>query len=130
MGEINIIEERRAVENFEKWETLDDYFRHCIDTNQLQNKKIAFLLGMSEAAFSARVNRSNAENAPKFGLNDLWRYMNVCKDYRPLRYLEWCEKKWKREEYGDRTKLKEAVNKFESCLAELKKMLEALDEGK
>jgi hypothetical protein len=107
-------EQHCRIEDFESFEDLNECLIFCVDNLRgVARKEIAFRLAMSEGSLSLRMKRQKP-----FTVTELWRYMRVTGDYRPIRYMEWCEKKWKEEEKKGRENGKE--------LGEIRKQVEEL----
>lgn len=83
----------QADDDFDSYEDFEEYLIHCIHTSGYPKKEIAHHLGYKQAAFSLRLNQIDTGNFPRFNVKDLALYMGYFKDFRPIRYLEYMEKK-------------------------------------
>lgn len=124
---LTIMGERRSTENFEAFEDFEEYFIHCLNTQnaygddgRLNRKKLGLLMGYSQPAFSQRANRGGGKNRPRFNVNDVTAYMRITGDFRPVRYLEWQESKWKQ------ARDQEMEKKFTEMMPRLERAYELL----
>ncbi len=117
-----LIKERRNGENFDKFETFEEFGIYCIKDNANHSlKEIGLALGYSQSAFSLRTKEHKSTNSPRLSADDIWRYMKIFKDYRPLAYLEHCVRKW--EQTSEHQELSEALNFLHSAIMLITKVM-------